>query len=109
MAITSERRETCLNYLAETDIEYAKAKALMIGLEHQKYTVLSTQQLDSDYSSIGESKADAYTTKAYRLWRADYRDAVYDFELLKNKRSTATLIVELWRSELSARKAGMIV
>ncbi len=107
--ITNERRDECLCYLAESDESYARAKAYMIGLENQKNTILSTQQLDSDCKTVADSKADSYTSIAYSRWVDQFKNAVYDYEILKNKRSTAALVIELWRSEFSALKQGIVI
>lgn len=107
--ISNERLDKCINYLAETDQPYAKAKSFMLGIEHQKNTILGVQQLESDLKAVANKRADAYTSKAFEEWRREYRDAVYDFEILKNKRVTATLIIDVWRSEFSARKQGIVL
>jgi len=107
--ISFEKRDSCLEFLAATDAPLATAKAYMLGMEDQKYTILSTEQIESKHKAIGNKKADAYTTKAYFDWCKKHRDSVYDYELLRNQRTTALLFIECWRSENSARTKGLIL
>jgi len=106
--ISAEKRDASLEYLVSTDEKIAEAKAVMISVENQKKSIIAIQTLQSDLKSQGLREHDAYTTKEYWQWRDKYRDAVYEYEIIRNKRVTATLIVEIWRSEFSARKQGMI-
>jgi len=107
--ITNERRDECLCYLAETDSEFAKSKSYMIGLELQKNTILAVVQLEGIHKTVGDNKAEAYMAQSYLAWQTNYVDAIYDYELFRNKRNTAALVVDLWRSEFSARKQGVII
>ncbi len=107
--ISFEKRDACLDFLATTDEPLAAAKSYMIGVEDQKSTVLSMEQIESKHKAIGNKKADAYTTKAYFDWCKKHRESVYDFELIRNRRITALLFVECWRSENSARTKGLIL
>lgn len=104
-----EKRDQCLEYLAATDEPFAKAKAYMLGVEDQKSTILAGQFLRSTLNTVDAKKAESQTSKEYWDWREKHKDSVYDYEIMRNKRSTAALFIELWRSEFSARKQGMII
>ncbi len=107
--ISADRRDSCLNYLSDTDKPYAHAKMMVVKCEDQKATILAREFLHSDQKTMDAKKADSYTSPAYREWREGHRNAVYDFEILRNQRINAALIIELWRSEFSARKMGIVV
>ncbi len=107
--ISAEHRDDNLNYLALTDEPFAKAKSYMIGLEKQERTILATCVLASHEKTVQMKEAEARTSKAYRTWKTSYQDSVYDYEIVKNKRQTATLVIELWRSEFSGLKQGIIL
>lgn len=81
----------------------------MLGIEAQKKTVLSVQLLDSDLKTVARKEAEAYASLAYRKWIESYKNAVYEYEVIRNTRSYYTLIFECWRSEHSARKQGAII
>ena len=108
--ITEQRLTQALKYLAETDEPAAKAKAYMLGLEGQEKTVLATQFLGTwlEGKKVAEKDAAARTSVPYFEWMDQYKESVYDFEILRNKRSTEALIVEVWRSLNSNRRAGVV-
>lgn len=107
--ITDSQRDECLQFLITTDESVAKARSYMIGLEKQEKTVLATELLFSDKKTLGLRAAESRTSRAHSNWLKEYSDAVFDYELLRNKRNTSSMIIELWRSEFSARKQGMII
>jgi len=106
--ITAENRDANLDYLATTDEPYARAKSYMVGLDKQERTVLATSVLTSREKTVQMKEAEARVSKPYREWKTSYQDAVYDYEILRNKRTTAALVIELWRSEFSALKQGIV-
>ena len=101
--ITDDRLTKALKYLAETDEPAAKAKALMEGLGEQRKTVKSIGFLDAT-GTAGEREAQAYTTAQYIELQGKYENAIYEFEAMRNKRTTESLIVEVWRSEQANRR-----
>lgn len=105
--IAEDRLQKSLKYLAETDESAAKAKAYMLGLEKQEKSILGIEYLKTT-GTVGERDAEARNSTAYTKWREDYENAVADFELLRNKRATEALIVEVWRSENANRRRGNI-
>ena len=105
--ITEQRLTQALKYLAETDEPAAKAKAYMLGLEGQEKTILATQFLGIE-GTVAVRDATARTTQAYATWLTQYKESVYDFEILRNKRSTEALIVEVWRSLNANQRRGNV-
>lgn len=100
--------EKALEYLAQTDVAIAKAKALMIGLDEQRKTIEAGEFLKSE-GSAAERKQRALASESYRNHIEAYEDSVLTYETLRNRRLTATLQIEMWRSVNSARNKGQIV
>ena len=100
--------EKALAYLVQTDDACANAKALMVGLEEQKRTVISIAMLESDEKSAAMKEVAARVSQDYIQWMNDYKKAVYEYEAMRNKRITEALCVEAWRSTNANRKKGNI-
>jgi hypothetical protein len=107
IVISADRLQKSLTYLAETDEPCAKAKSLMIGLERQEKTILAMQYLGFT-GTVEERKAKAQATPQYQNWRETYEQAVFDYELMKNKRSTEEMVIECWRSLNANQRRGNI-
>ena len=106
--ITEDERDKSLAYLASTDLACAKAKSLMLGLEARDKTILATEIMGKS-GTVQEKEASARTSDAYKKWIEDYENSVLEYEILKNRRARAVLIVECWRSEnANRRQAGVL-
>lgn len=108
--IDKERRDKALQYLIDTDEPAAKARAYMLGIEKQEKSVIGMEILEQKGKdgTVGEKEAKARTSSAYIAWREDYKNAVADFEIYRNRRHTADLVIECWRSENANRRQGNI-
>lgn len=109
MKTLDERVERALNYLAETDEPAAKAKTLYHGFEAQIKTVqaLEFKKLPKSGMTIPEKEAEVYTSQPYIEHHKKIYEAMLDFELFRNRRNTAELLLEYWRSVNSNKKAGL--
>tara|TARA_R110000772_G_scaffold227233_1_gene337947 strand:+ start:1203 stop:1523 length:321 start_codon:yes stop_codon:yes gene_type:complete len=99
--------ETALNYLANTDEEAARAKALYDGLYEQRKTVRALQFLSST-GSAAERTEKANGSEEYQSHLKAIRDAQIDYEILRNKRDTNIRVTDMWRSVNSNQKKGNI-
>ena len=107
MDIPDERLQKALDFLAGTDLKAANAKALVEGLSEQRKTIKSILYLNA----TGDQKkreAEAYAAEEYILHIEKYTNAIGEFETLRNRRITAALIVEVWRSCNANRRNGNI-
>lgn len=100
--------EKALEYLAQTDLAIAQAKSLMIGLDEQRKTIEADEFLKNE-GSAAERKQRALASESYCHHIEAYKDSVLTYETLRNRRLTATLQIEMWRSVNSARNKGQIV
>lgn len=107
--VKKEEIDRCVEYLSSTDEAFAFARTLVEGLRRQEKTVLAVHMLSSPCKTQGMKEASALSSTEYGRWRKKYTDATLEYELVKNKRSTASLLVDLYRTELSARKMGVII
>ena len=106
--IDKARAEGALNFLIESDEEFAiakvEAKRAELYLKKTKAAIFLT-----DKGSVEARKAGAEVAKETEDAEKAWLDAEQDYETLRNRRDSATLLWEHWRSLLSARKQGTIV
>ena len=99
--------ERALKYMADTDEEAAKAKALVKALEHSFKTIVATEFMKAT-GAQGEREKIAHASPAYREHNEKYQNAVADYELLANKRKRAELTIEVWRSLNANQRRGNV-
>ena len=111
-----ERVEKAVNYLATTDEPAARAKTLFKGLEAQIKTIEAVEfkktsaSCDSGRTSgmtVPEKWAEVHTSQSYLDHHKKIYDAMLDHELLLNRRNTAELLFEYWRSMNSNKRQGV--
>jgi len=106
--ISEDRVSQGLKYMVETDEPFAAAKSFMTGLEKQEKTILGLEVLASKLSGQQAKEAEARNSEPYSQWRKSYEDAVYNFELVRNKRNSEAMLIECWRSLNANRRKGNI-
>jgi len=99
--------EKALDYLKSTDTPAAKAKCLYEALDDQKKTVLAIVFMGSK-GGAGERAKNAEGSEEYINHLGKLNDARLDFETLRNKRKSAELQIEMWRSVNSNQRKGNI-
>lgn len=105
--ITPDIRDQALQYLASTDESCANARAFQLYMESKEKTILAMTILETS-GTVSERESRARTSSAYLEWLEQYREAVADFELQRNKRKRAELTVECWRSENANLRRGNV-
>lgn len=100
--------DEALEYLAETDAETAAAKADMENAENQKKATLAII-MASLTGSIAQRKMEAEADPRYDEKCLKHTSCIYEYELLKNKRKTAELEFEYWRTVSANQRAGQVV
>jgi len=107
--ITSEEQVSkALNFLSTTDKSHAQAKARCKGLEQKRKTVKSVACLSATAKTDKLRECQAYASQEFIQVTKDIEQAEYDYQILTNQRLRATLTIDVWRSEFSARKHGVI-
>ena len=107
MEIPDERLQKALDFLAGTDLKAANAKALVEGLSEQRKTIKSMLYIEAQ-GDQKKREAEAYAADEYIEHIEKYTNAIAEFETLRNRRITAALIVEVWRSCNANRRNGNI-
>ena len=107
MEIPDERLQKALDFLAGTDLKAANAKALVEGLSEQRKTIKSMLYIEA-HGDQKKREAEAYAADEYIEHIEKYTNAIAEFETLRNRRITAALIVEVWRSCNANRRNGNI-
>jgi len=106
--INKTRAEGALSFLIESDESFAiakvEAKRAELYLKKTKAAIFLTLK-----GSVEAKKAGAEIAKETEDAEKAWLDAEQDYETLRNRRDSATLLWEHWRSLLSARKQGTIV
>ena len=99
--------EEALQYLSSTDEEAARLKGRMKGLEIHLKRIKSKVFLTTD-GTVAVREATAYNSNEYAQGANEYENAVADHEIIANKRASAALWFEYWRSQGANRRAGAI-
>lgn len=107
-SVSDESIERALNFMRDSSKPLADAKARMKYLEQKRKTLKAVAFLDATGSNIAEREAKAYTAPEYRECLEEYRQAVYDAELLTNEFRAAELRIEVWRSLNANSRRGHV-
>lgn len=99
--------EQALNYLKNTDTEFARRKCLYEGLDDQKKTVEALAFISAE-GSAAERAQKAKASNEYQDHIQAINEARIEFETMRNQRQTAALQIEMWRSVNSNMKKGNI-
>jgi len=105
--ISEDRLQKALTFLAQTDEDAAKAKALMIGLEKQEKSILAAAFMDAE-GTVAERDARSRLDPLYKEWRDKYEEAVTVYEHTRNKRITEALMVEVFRTMSANQRRGNV-
>lgn len=99
--------ETALQYLVNTDEDYARSKTLYDALCEQKKTVLASQYVNLSGSAAEKTKL-AEASEVYKNHLLAIKDAQIEFEVMRATRLTKEKIIDMWRSVNSAQKMGNV-
>ena len=100
------RAEKALNYLADTDVAHAQAKAKM-SLLHEMRKVIHAQGFSSLSAGAVETKRlAAYETPEYIDHLANIEKADIEYLTLNNRRQTASAITDVYRTVAPNSRKG---
>ena len=101
--------QEALEFLANTDEKYGTLKAGFMAQKELLRSAYSLSFLEVETGSVEHRKAVAHTSARYIQAISDYRNACADYEILRAKRLSRELNIELYRSLLSAKKQGIVL
>jgi hypothetical protein len=101
--------EKALDFLASSDIDYARAKTLSDGLQQQRKTIKANCFIRSGEKSAASKEQTAYQMPDYVMHLQKMETANLEYLTLSAQRSTAAIVIDCWRSLNAARNKGSIV
>lgn len=104
--ITQERMEAALQYLIDTDFEYAELDGAVKNAENKADLSKQIAYVRAEGSNIKEREAVAGTSTAYQNALDEHTAAYIAFKKVKAKRDTAQAVIDVWRSLNAARRQG---
>jgi len=102
-------RDRLLNYIHDSDTEYVMKKAALAARKNQKQTILSMIIVRSRHKSFSMKEAEAYASQAYTDYLSRLECDYVEYEMIHAQRKTAQLKLDMWQSELSALKTGLVL
>jgi hypothetical protein len=106
--VTQAKMEECLMFLASTDDEYGRLRALVNGLERQTKTIKALAFRGSRESSVAAKEQDAYCSPAYVEHIKKIEIAEREMLILGEQRNTQTTWIDCWRSVNKAQYQGTV-
>lgn len=98
--------EKALEFLATTDEEYARLRALTSGLDRQLKTIKALAFRASRESSATAREQEAACSPMYTEHLKKIELAETEFYTLHERRNTAVTLIDCWRSLNAARNRG---
>lgn len=103
--ISQDRMELALRYLAESDEECARLKANMENFEFKARAVRDAIFMRME-GSVADRNAKAGAHDDYCEAMDTYFAALQEYEAMRNKRSTESIVIDVWRSLNADRRRG---
>lgn len=101
--------EAALEYLAETDEDMARLRALHNGLVNQKNTIRALAFMNVKDGPVAQKEHAANMSFQYQTHLEKIEVAEIEMLTMQNRRQTQELIIDCWRSLNAARNRQQIV
>ncbi len=105
--ITEERAEAAVEYLRDTSELYGQTCGRQALAEMNLKRVKALQMIEAPPGSVADRESFAYASKPYADAMEELQNATMERETVRARRQAAELTIEVWRSQYSARKAGV--
>jgi len=105
--ISEERAEKAIEYLRDTAKEYGQMCGRMVYAASNLRRTKALQMIQAPPGSVADREAFAYSSDAYKVAMEEEQNATADRETSRAMRDAAEFTFEMWRSQNSARKAGV--
>ncbi len=103
-----ENAEKALNYLHESEEEYARLKAGHQAEKERLKIIKAGLELEAPEATAAGKTRWAEAHKEYLCAVEDWEEFMESFYLVEAKRKRAELSIEIWRSVNAAQKRGNI-
>lgn len=108
MLVTEQRLEQALQYLAETDNEYAYWKAHVLRAEYLAEVAEDMVYLSLTEGPVEERKRRANVSDEHKKAQETYFDTVAKFENLRAQRQRHVHVIDIYRTQEASRRVGNI-
>jgi len=105
--ISEEQADKALEYLIGTDKEIAQLKGQML-VKEQLCKIARASVFKSEGGSVEMRKAAAELHSSTAQADSEFIIATEAFETMRNRRSTAATIIDMFRTEEASRRQGNI-
>jgi len=106
--VTKTRMENALHFLATSDETEAQLHSLYESNKNKTRAKFDTVAAYSEGGNEAKRNAAAYEHEDYKSAKAAELLALTEWCALKNRRSTANMLIDVWRSLNAARNKGQI-
>ena len=103
----TERADKAANFLTETDVQFAELKTKLERDKRKAKATWSAIYL-RESGTVEERKAKAETHESYQTAQAAEMTTLAEFETLRNRRDTAHIVIDFWRSWNKAMSDGVV-
>ena len=112
--ISEERVEKAVEFLRDTAEQYGQTRGHLAYCDANMRRVKSLEIMESRGIEDGQKgrsvaimEVEAYASDAYLTAMLELQNSSADYETLRAKREAAVMTIEVFRSQNSARKAGI--
>jgi hypothetical protein len=108
--ISEEKMEKALDYKVETDVEVARRRAYYEEMEKLEKTVISFEYESLRNQGKGAKDSEMLVKKSqeYQSHIKKVSQARKEWDEMKERRSTADTIIDVWRSQNADRRRGNV-
>jgi hypothetical protein len=104
--VTDDQVEAAVDYLRDTAQQYGKVCGRLAYMEGNLRRIKSLEMLKTT-GSLGDREAQAYASESYKDALEQLENATAERETIRAMRDAAQCRFEQWRTQTSARKAGI--
>lgn len=105
--ISQNRMEQSLTYLAQTDSDAAEAHAEYERSKEAAKSIFAVL-VGSQTGTVAEKEAFAYEHEKYKKAKEMEFECLNAWQAIKNKRSTESILIEVFRTQEASRRKGNI-
>lgn len=103
-----QETEKAINYLKDTEEEYARYRGLMKAIPAREKIALARLMLESPEKSVAAKKIWAEASEDYEKVVDESQEIQTECDLMSARRERAEQTIEIWRSVNSSMKRGNI-
>ena len=107
--ITRDQLEAALRELSDTDTPCARARSDWARAEFKAKSIKNTFTQSYEKGSIADRSAAAENEQKYLDAKEQEFTKFCEYETMKNKRATLSIVIDTWRSLNAGRRSGQIV